>query len=160
MLALAVLLMAGCSRAPQVPEGKAVYEAPNGAFSLQGPADWRVDEFNGDAHRVTFYGPPPAVESISVFRHEGQQPGPYLAFQGLAGKTSSRKTEWKGRPAWVILQEKKAPVIHGKGGNLLSERTVIIEDAKGFWALVHTAPAGKSSTAIFDAALESFQPAP
>jgi hypothetical protein len=136
-----------------------LYSEKKGAFSLHGPADWRVAEDHGGAHRVTFYGPPPDVESIAVYRHDGEKAASYLAFQSLAGKTSSRKTVWKGRPAWEILQEQKAPVIHGRGGGLLSVRSVLIEDEKGYWALVHTAPAGKSSTDVFDALLESFRPA-
>lgn len=159
-LLAAALLLAGCSRPPQAPEGKAVYSDKAARFSLHGPADWRVMEEQGGAHRVTFFGPPPAVESIAVYRHDKGGPGgdaqAYLAGQSLGGKSFARKLEVKGKPARELVVEKKAPVMHGKGGELLRQRTVVLEDEKGFWALVHTAPASQPSSAVFEDSLQSF----
>jgi hypothetical protein len=162
---IVVLILAGCSKNPDVPAGKAVYEPKSGAFSLQGPADWRVMEDQGGAHRVTFFGPLPAVESIAVYRYEKgpvySSAGAYLAGLSLAGRSSPvLEVEISGRKWLELRSERTSPAMHGGRQEKLEVRTAVLEDASGFWSLVHTAPAGKASKAVFDELLKTFKAKP
>lgn len=159
----AALLALACSRPAEPPEGKAVYESKGGDFSLQGPAGWRVLEEQGGAHRATLMGPLPDLETIAVYRYEKSVEYPdaqsYLAGQALAGRPGPvRKLAVAGRPAWDLTVERDPPPMHGTPPQKVSVRMVVVEDARGFYSLVHTAPSGRGSDRLFDEVLASFKP--
>lgn len=162
VLLAAVLLLGACSKAPSPAPGKARYEARDGAFTVDGPADWRVLEDQGGAHVVTFMGPG-AVETIALYRYDKSPEFPdarsYAAAQSAAGHPApplERTVE--GRPALELSVQRRSLAMHGRPSETLVVRTVLVQDDRGFWAIAHTAPLGKASKDVFDALVASFRP--
>lgn len=158
LLAAAVLL-AACSRQPELPPGAALYRARDGAFSLAAPESWRVVENQGGSHRVSLYGP--GAQSIAVFRHDSGDPRAYAASQSLNARAAApEETVVEGRKALRLTVERSLPPLHGRGPLRLVETLVILPDEKGFWVLVHGAAAGAAADdEAFELALKTFKPA-
>lgn len=160
--------LAACSRG--APDGKAGYRDPAGLFSLRGPAQWRVLESQGGAQRVSFLGPvsrPNAFSaSISVYYYKKggtgfQSPDGYIASEQASAErvTPVEKRTWKERPILAFTSERMSSPAHGSlKRERLVEDTLLIPTAKGFFALVHSAPLKtRARTAeVFEDVLESF----
>lgn len=164
---LLLAFLAACSR-ESTPPGTARYEPADQGFALTMPADWRVAEADGGAHRASFYGPAggprPFSDSIAVYHY-----GPGSSFASpadfAAAKTASsggapaREREAGGRKAMELSY---AEVLHGPHPPATGRRrarAVLIPDGGGFWAVVHTWPESAApQDADFEAALASFVP--
>lgn len=161
-MALALLVLAGCSRAPEPPKGMTVYEAKSGEFTVWAPSDWKVLEDQGGAQRASFFSA--TGESIGIYRYEkGGEHGDarqYAAAHMLSGKAGPLLESSVGdKPALEFLVEREGLSLHGRPREKLLVRTIIFEDLKGFWALVDTVPMGKApSVDAFDTVLKSFKP--
>lgn len=168
-LLLLGVLLAACSRAPE--PAPASYEAPGRGFSASAPADWRVQEADGGAHRASFFGPaagPSAfAEAIVVYRHGPGSSMPtmdaFVAAKSLEGPPSPpAKASAAGRPA---LDLRYSSVLTGphfpEGRRPMLHHAVLVADGDGYWALVHSWPEGaKPSEAVFRAFVDSFRPGP
>lgn len=162
LAAALLLLLAACSRAPEPPKGMTVYEAKSGEFTTWAPSDWKVLEDQGGAQRATFFSS--TGESIGIYRYEkGGEQGDarqYAAAQSLSGKAGPLLDITVGeKPALEFIVERQGLSLHGRPAEKLRVRTVLLEDDKGFWALVDTVPLGKEpSVDAFDTVLKSFKP--
>lgn len=167
-LLLAALLLSACSRAP---EPAPVYEAPDRGFAASAPADWRVQEADGGAHRASFFGPssgPSAfAEAIVVYRYgPGVSPATmdaFVAAKSLEGPPSPpAKVLISGREA---LELRYASTLTGPhfpdGRRAMRHHAFLVSDGDGYWALVHSWPeAAKPSESVFKDFVGSFNPSP
>lgn len=153
-LLAAALLLAACSKGPG--PGRALYQPKDGAFALTAPADWRVAEDQGEAQRVSFFGPPGSFsESIGVYRYEGTNPEAYRSARAGAdaGPLASRPD---GRVEFTASS--LSPAMHGRPPEALAVRHVLVSRGTALWALVHTRPAGRPPGTAFDELCASFKP--
>lgn len=164
-----VLALAACSRAPDPAPGTAVYEPVDRGFSCRIPAEWRVQEADGGAHRASFFGPPdgpaPFPEAISVFRYGPKSVPPtmeaFVAAKSLEGTPAApAKTTVGGREALDFLYASTLTGPHLPGGRVtMSHRAVLVADGDGYWALVHSWPEKSPSRGdAFKALVETFRP--
>lgn len=146
------LLLAACSKG----SGTAGYRPRDGAFALTAPADWRVAEEQGEAQRVSFFGPPGSfAESIGVYRYEATTPEAYRSARAGpdAGPLAPRpdgRVEFSARSL--------SPAMHGRPPEALAVRHVLVLQGTTLWALVHTRPAARAPGAAFDEVCASFKP--
>lgn len=162
---LLAALLAGCSRAPDAAPGAAVYEPVDGGFSVQAPADWRVQEADGGAHRAAFFGP--SGEAIAVYRHGPKSAMPtieaYAAAKSREGPPAPpSKTSVGGREALELRYESTLTGPHFPDGKLrMKHHAVLLADGDGYWALVQSWPEKvKPSEAAFEAFLATFRAGP
>ena len=167
-LLLAGALLAACSREPAPAPGSARYAPADRGFALDAPADWRVAEASGGAHRATFYGPPggakPFSDSIAVY-HYGPgssfaSPADFAAAKALSGRAAAPiKRPLGGREALELTYEERLDGPHGPALSRARARAVLVPGKDGFLALVHTWPDGAApQAAVFEAAAASFVP--
>jgi len=160
---LLVLLLSGCSRAPDAAPGAAVYEPADRGFTVQAPADWRVQEADGGTHRASFFGP--SGESIAIYRHGPASAMPtmasYAAAKSIEGPPSPpTKSSIAGKEGSEIYFVSTLTGPHFPEGRLrLLSRAFLVAEGDGYWALVHSWPEkGKRSDAAFEAVVGTFAP--
>ena len=120
---------------------------------------------------MSFFGPPdgpaPFSESIVVYRHGPKTgmptPESFFASRATAGVPAMPRTVAVGRQQG--LEASYDTVVnspHFSGGRqALSNRAVLITDADGYWAFVHTWPTAISPRSrVLDGVLETFHPKP
>ena len=153
---MAVLMLIACARDPG--PDKALYEPRDGSFTLAAPRSWRVDEAQGEAHRVSFFGPPGTfTESIAVYRYDGMTAVSYRTSHAGsgAGPLTARPD---GRSEF--LAKSFSPALHGRPPEELAVRHVLAASETGLWALVHTVPAGRAPSPAFEDLVASFKGKP
>lgn len=167
---LAAVLCAGCSRAPESGAGAAAYAPADRGFACEAPASWRVQEADGGAHRASFFGPPdgpaPFSDAVVVYRHGPTSGLPtmesFVAAKSIEGPPPMpEKKTIGGRAALEFTYFTTILGPHLPEGRLaMSHHAVLLAEADGYWALVHTWPTkAKPQSAVFTALVESFRPA-
>jgi hypothetical protein len=160
---LLAALLAGCSRAPDAAPGAAVYEAVDRGFSVQAPADWRVQESDGGTHRAGFFGP--AGDAFTVYRYGPKSALPtiesYVAAKSMEGPPSPQvKASVAGKEAIELSFVTTLTGPHFPEGRLrLLNRAFLVADGDGYWALVHSWPEkSKPNHTAFEAFVGTFRP--
>jgi hypothetical protein len=184
-LALAVLLGAGCRKAPPpaadaaaVPTRAVVagvglidYDAATGEFSCRAPGKWRALEDDKLGPRVMFFGPGtekyPRSVSISVLRYpDGERiktPQDFYDSLKLSDQNPSplESRSANGRTEYSLHYDMAQRPLHGYKTLYMKREDVVMIPAKdGFFAIVHSAPAETyaATLPVFDALVASFQP--